>query len=112
MHEAALTQGLMKILMTEAQRHQVTRITRVRLKIGTLRAVEPQSMAFCFNAFADGTLAQDAELVIDVLPAMAQCQHCGSEFVVIKFHFQCDRCQSREVQLIQGNELYIESFDA
>lgn len=112
MHEAALTQGLVKILIAEAGRHQVARITRVRLKIGAMRAVEPQSIAFCFSAFAAGTVAENAELTIDVMPAIARCQRCGTEFVVKKFHFQCSRCHHREVQLIQGNELYIESFDA
>ncbi|WHP32169.1 hydrogenase maturation nickel metallochaperone HypA [Trabulsiella odontotermitis] len=112
MHEAALTQGLVKILIAEAERHQVERITRVRLKIGKMRAVEPQSMTFCFAAFAAGTLAEDAELVIDALPAIARCQACGNDFEVIKFHFQCALCHSRDVQLIQGDELYIESFDA
>lgn len=112
MHEAALTQGLVKILIAEAQRHQVTRITRVSLKIGKMRAVEPQSMTFCFAAFAAGTLAEDAELIIEALPAIAHCEACGVDFDVIKFHFQCTRCHSREVQLVQGDELYIESFDA
>lgn len=112
MHEAVLTQGLLKLLLAEAQRHQLTRITRVRLKIGAMRAVEPQSVAFCFTAFAAGTLAEDAELIIDALPAIAHCADCGDNFAVIKFHFQCPRCHSREVQLIQGDELYIESFDA
>jgi hydrogenase nickel incorporation protein HypA/HybF len=112
MHEAALTQGLVKILVAEAGRHQVTAITRVRLKVGTMRAVEPQSMTFCFAAFAAGTIAENAELIIDALPAIAHCQACGEDFEVIKFHFQCALCHSREVQLIQGDELYIESFDA
>jgi len=112
MHEAALTQGLVKLLVAEAQRHQVTRITRVRLKIGSMRAVEPQSMTFCFAAFAAGTVAEDAELLIEALPAIARCSACGEDFEVIKFHFQCALCHSREVQLIQGDELYIESFDA
>nr|WP_318381433.1 hydrogenase maturation nickel metallochaperone HypA [uncultured Enterobacter sp.] len=112
MHEAALTQGLVRILLSEAQRHQVTQITRVRLKVGQLRAVEPQSLAFCFTAFAAGTLAEAAELIIESLPAVAHCADCNADFDVIKFHFQCTRCHSREVQLIQGDELYIESFDA
>ncbi|MCW2473954.1 hydrogenase maturation nickel metallochaperone HypA [Candidatus Symbiopectobacterium sp. NZEC151] len=112
MHEAALTQGLVNILLAEAQRHQVTRITRVRLRIGKMRAVEPQSMAFCFNAFSAGTLAEHAELIIEALPAIARCDACGEDFEVIKFHFQCSGCHSRRVRLIQGDELYIESFDA
>lgn len=112
MHEAALTQSLVKILLAQAQHHQVARITCVRLRIGKMRAVEPQSMAFCFNAFSAGTLAEDAELIIEVMPAIARCDACGADFEVIKFHFQCSGCHSRRVRLIQGDELYIESFDA
>lgn len=112
MHEAALTQGLVKILLREAERHQVRSIKRVWLKVGRMKAIEPQALIFCFGAFTEGTLAEGAELIIDPVPAMASCHGCGSDFEVIKFHFQCPRCQSRDVTLIQGDELYIESFDA
>lgn len=112
MHEAALTQGLVSILLAEAERHQVKKITRVRLKVGKMRAVEPQSIAFCFGAFTEGTVAEGAELVIDAVAVIARCHTCDSDFEAIKFHFQCTRCQSRDVVLVQGNELCIESFEA
>ncbi|WP_253073518.1 hydrogenase maturation nickel metallochaperone HypA [Sodalis ligni] len=112
MHEAALTQGLVNILLKEAARHQVRSITLVRLKVGRMKAVEPQALVFCFGAFTEGTLAEGAELIIEPVPAVATCRGCGGDFEVIKFHFQCPRCQSRDVVLIQGDELYIESFDA
>lgn len=112
MHEAALSQGLVNILLAEARRHRVRSISRVWLKVGRLKAVEPQALAFCFELFTEGTLAEGAELIIDHVAARARCQACGNEFEVIKFHFQCTCCQSRDVGLLAGEELYIESFDA
>lgn len=112
MHEAALSQGLIAILLAEASRHQVGAIRRVTLKVGQLKAVEPQALAFCFEQFCQGTIAEGAELVIDAVGARARCHACGNDFAVIKFRFQCTRCDSRDVGLITGEELYIESFDA
>ncbi len=112
MHEAALTQGLVAILLAEAQRHGVRAITRVRLRVGQLKAVEPQALVFCFELFTEGTLAEGAELIIESVAAQARCRACRRDFQVIKFHFQCTRCHSQDVELLSGEELYIESFDA
>lgn len=112
MHEAAIVEGLMRILERQAAQHGVSAIRCVHLKVGRLRAVEPQQLVSCFEMFAEGTLADGAVLAIEELPVRARCKSCGNEFEVPRYRFQCPACGAGEVDVIQGQELYIESFEA
>ncbi len=112
MHEAAIVAGLMKILERQAALHGVSRIGRVNLKVGRLKAVEPQALVACFEIFAEGGVAEGAELCVDHLPVRGRCGACGCDFEVKGYRFRCPRCGGGDVAVTGGEELYIESFEA
>jgi hydrogenase nickel incorporation protein HypA/HybF len=53
------------------------RITRVRLAVGDLAAVEPELLAFAWEACVDGTPDAGATLEVDWRPARQTCAACG-----------------------------------
>jgi hydrogenase nickel incorporation protein HypA/HybF len=112
MHETAIVAGLMRILEEKAAQHRAERISRVTVKVGRLRAVEPQQLCACFEMFAEGTVAEGALLVVEPVAVRARCKACGVEFDVPRYRFECPACAGNEVDVIQGQELYIESFEA
>jgi hydrogenase nickel incorporation protein HypA/HybF len=112
MHETAIVEGLLRILEAQADRHRVTRILSVTVKVGRLRAVEPAQLAGCFEMFAEGTVAAGAQLKIEAVPVRARCKVCAVEFEVPRFRFECPACGGGDVDVVQGQELYIESFEA
>jgi hydrogenase nickel incorporation protein HypA/HybF len=112
MHETAIVTGLMRIIETQAAQHGATRVSRVRLKVGRLRAVEPQQLRSCFEMFAEGTVAEGAQLLIDTVGVRGRCRACKTEFDVPRFRFECPQCAGKDIEVIQGQELYIESFEA
>lgn len=112
MHEASIVEGLMRILEQQAARHGVSAIRRVNVKAGRLRAVEPRQLVSCFEMFAEGTVADGAELIVDEVPVRTRCKACGREFDVPRYRFECPDCGGGDVDVIQGQELYIESFEA
>lgn len=112
MHETAIVAELIRLIEAQAARHNATRVVRVTLKVGRLRAVEPQQLASCFALFAEGTVAEGAELVIDMLGVRGRCRTCAAEFAVANYHFVCPTCAGSDIEVIQGQELYIESFEA
>ncbi|MBI4983866.1 MAG: hydrogenase maturation nickel metallochaperone HypA [Rhodocyclales bacterium] len=111
MHETAIVQGLMRILTRQAAAHRIERVSRVTVKVGRLRAVEPQQLKSCFEMFAEGTLADGAELVVDEVGVRGRCKDCGSEFDVPRFRFECPTCGGTRVEVTRGQELYIENFE-
>jgi hydrogenase nickel incorporation protein HypA/HybF len=112
MHETVIVEGLMRILEQQAARHGAERILRVRVKAGRLRAVEPAQLVSCFEMFAEGTIAEGATLTVETVPVRARCKACGTEFEVPRYRFECPGCGGGDVEVVQGQELYIESFDA
>lgn len=112
MHETAIVEGLMRILEKQAAQHGAERILRVRVRVGRLRAVEPAQLSACFDMFAEGTVAEGATLAIEEVPVRARCKSCATEFEVPRYRFECPGCGGGDVEVVQGQELYIVSFDA
>ena len=112
MHETAIVTGLIRIIETQAARHGSTLVSKVRLKVGRLRAVEPQQLSLCFEMFAEGTVAEGAELIIDVVAVRGRCRACATEFDVPRFRFKCPQCDGNDIEVTQGQELYVESLEA
>lgn len=112
MHETTIVMGLIRIVETHAARVGASCVTRIRLKVGRLRAVEPQQLCSCFEMFAEGTVAEGAELAIDLLGVRGRCRACATEFAVANYHFACPACAGNDIEVIQGQELYVESFEA
>ena len=61
MHELSITRNVVAIV---SERAVGQRVTRVRLEIGRLTAVVPDSIRFCFDICAQGTPLAGAELEI------------------------------------------------
>ena len=61
MHELSITRNVVAIV---SERAVGQRVTRVRLEIGRLSAVVPDSIRFCFDICAQGTPLAGAELEI------------------------------------------------
>jgi hydrogenase nickel incorporation protein HypA/HybF len=60
-HELSITRNVVAIV---SERAVGQRMTRVRLEIGRLSAVVPDSIRFCFDICAQGTPLEGAELEI------------------------------------------------
>lgn len=111
MHEASIVSGLMKLLLDQAAKHAIDRVSRVTVRVGKLRAVEPRALVACFDVFAEDTIADGAELVVDVVGIGAHCDDCKEEFEVNGYVFRCARCQGSHLTITSGEELYIEFFE-
>jgi hydrogenase nickel incorporation protein HypA/HybF len=89
----------------------VPRVRSVRLRIGGMAGVVPESLRFCFEVASEGTVAQGAELLIDEVPIRCRCANCNGEFSVERFLFLCPTCGIPDVEVISGNELDVVELD-
>lgn len=111
MHEMSLCEGVMQVIEEHASRQGFTRVAVVRLEIGDLAGVEPESMRFCFDVITRGTLADGARLEIVNLPGQAWCLHCGKT-VTIKQRFDaCPECDGYPLQVTGGDEMRIRDLE-
>ncbi len=86
-------------------------MTKVYLKVGHLRQIVPSALAFSFELVAHGTPAEGAELEMQQVPATGLCKDCGEESRLAAFPLQCGSCRSNDLELIQGEELLVESLE-
>lgn len=107
MHELAITRNIVAIVTEAAQGRKVRRVT---LEVGELSGVMTDSIAFCFDAVAQGTVLEKAELDIQVIPGRARCSACGAEFATATLYAPCP-CGSHRREQLQGEELNVKTME-
>lgn len=110
MHELAITQSILQIATDEAQRIGASQIKVIRLKVGTLTDIVPDSVQFYLDSLTPGTIAAGVRLETIVVPVGATCPGCGHFFVVQNYDLNCPECGSVG-KITQGRELQVESLE-
>ena len=108
MHELSIAESVVQV----ASRHAGgRRVTKVYLKVGHLRQIVPSALLFSFELVAHGTPAEGAELEMQQIPATGVCRDCGEESRLAAFPLQCGSCHSHDLEIIEGEELLVESLE-
>lgn len=109
MHEMAVAQGILAIALEAAGGRPVTRI---RLRVGRLHALVPESLEFSFRLAAEHTPAALARLEMQEVPARVRCRACGSEGEPDLLLFSCPACGASEVEFVAGEELEVDAVES
>ena len=110
MHELGVAGEILEVALSEADRHAAKKVTSIRLRVGVLRAIEPENLSFLFEHLSRGTPAEGARLEIVEEPIRVDCEACGvSE--ARAFTFECPRCKGSGVSVTGGDSLSILSLD-
>ena len=110
MHELGIANEILGVALSEADRHAATKVTSIRLRVGVLRAVEPENLSFLFGHLARGTPAEGALLEIVEEPVRVECAACGTT-EARSFTFECPRCKGPDISVTGGDSLSILSLD-
>jgi hydrogenase nickel incorporation protein HypA/HybF len=107
MHELAIAQNILEIVQQYVRPDQMKEVRSVRLRIGALSGIVPESLEFCFNAIVSDTAMTGASLDIERVPTRADCPDCGSSFGIDDPVFSCPSCGGRGIKLVSGTELQV-----
>jgi hydrogenase nickel incorporation protein HypA/HybF len=107
MHEMSIAQSLLEIIREEMAQHDAKVLKSVRLHIGQLSAIVPDSLSFCFEVMTSGTELEGAKLIMEIIPLRGFCKGCSQEFEIRDYAFECPHCGSREIDTISGQDLSI-----
>jgi hydrogenase nickel incorporation protein HypA/HybF len=77
MHEMGVAAEVRRIARDSVADRSAGRITCVRLAVGDLAAVEPELLAYAWEALVAGTPEEGSVLEIDWRPARQTCRVCG-----------------------------------
>lgn len=111
MHEMSIAVELIGRLEELAREHNLVRINAFTVRAGVLRGIVPEALEMAFAEVAKDTVAEGAELTLDVAPARARCRLCGERFAPTVDSFLCPVCNQADVEIIEGNEILLLTLD-
>ena len=108
MHELSLADAVVAIVRDHAQGR---RVNGVDVKVGRLRQVVPDALAFAFELVAAGTNVEGAALNIEHVPVGVRCIACAAITEQQEFPFACVACGSLAVDVVSGEELLVDAVE-
>ncbi|MGD0340246.1 MAG: hydrogenase maturation nickel metallochaperone HypA [Bacteroidales bacterium] len=111
MHEISIAENLSVIVLEAANRENLSRVTKINICFGQLVQIVPAIFEFAFRETVRGSVAQDAELSLEIMPVKLKCKMCSSEFNIQENFFVCSNCGSTDLTIIQGKELFVTSIE-
>ena len=111
MHELAICQSLMEQVESIANERDAKCVTSITIGIGPLSGVEFQLLKNAYPIASAGTVAEDAELIIEHLPIKVRCNQCGAESDALPNKLTCKQCGDWRTTLISGDEMMLMSLE-
>jgi hydrogenase nickel incorporation protein HypA/HybF len=111
MHEIRLATDLARIVNETAIRENLARVTRINIQFGEMIQVVPEIFRFAFSEAVKGTNAEHAEVDLEIIPIALRCNNCMREFVINDLVFRCNYCDSVNLEIIHGKEMFIKSLE-
>lgn len=107
MHEFSIVTALLEMCEKNAKENNASKITKVEIKVGKLSGVEPHLLETAFNTFKEETICDGAEFVMQIQDIVVRCRSCQSEATLSKNEFTCPTCNSTELSIVDGEEMYL-----
>lgn len=112
MHELGIVYEIAKTVENVVAQNRLSKVDAIILQIGELSTVIPKYIRDCYPAAVDGTMLEETELKIEILPGNARCDECGKVYNVIKNRGTCPGCGGREREILSGKEFMIKEIIA
>ena len=107
MHEMSIAQSLIDVVKEEMLKNNAKTLRSVRVNIGQMTAIVPDSLSFCFEVIIGGTELEGARLIMDLIPLVGYCDECRDEFEIKDYAFVCPKCGGTKIRTIAGQDLSI-----
>jgi hydrogenase nickel incorporation protein HypA/HybF len=112
MHELSIVTSIVETVTESLTAYPGARVLEVRLRVGALASVVPDSLEFCYGIASEGTPLEGSRLVVNVLPVVVHCERCAQDAELDGVQsFRCPRCGELCGEIRQGRELEIESIE-
>jgi len=111
MHELSVCQALVGQVENLLKDHYAHRVAQITLGIGPLSGVEPNLLEQAYTIARAGTVAGEAELIVESIPVRVHCDTCGAETSVLPNRLVCGECGDWHTRLISGDECMLMSVE-
>lgn len=111
MHELGVVFYVVRDVKQVAEENQVEKVESVTLQIGEVTGIIPEYLTDCWNwARKKEPVMEEAELLIEPIPAVSFCEDCGREYPTVQYAKICPHCGSERTYLLKGSEFLIKEI--
>lgn len=113
MHELSIAHGILHNLAPwlSAQDENL-RVVKIIIKAGPLRAVVPEALVSAWEIVRNEHIkTKNSLLEVDETYVKVACKDCGENWDAERAIFKCPKCNSQNLEIGGGNELFIESIE-
>ncbi len=107
MHELSVCQSIIQQVTDIAITHSARSVKKVTVMIGPLAGVEPDLLTQAFPIARAGTVADEAELLIESLPLRVRCRSCAAETEAQPNRLICGACGDWQTEVVSGDEMLL-----
>ena len=110
MHEIGVVRQVIRTVEDFAKENDIKEVTGIVLDVGELSLVIPKYIDDIYQFTVKGTILENAELTMNVIPGMAECEECDEIFNVIEHEGYCPNCGSFEKEILSGKDFLIKEI--
>ena len=111
-HELGVTFYIMDYLEKIAKENDIEKIRKGVLELGEVSTVVESYLQNCWMWAAKRRLLfEEAELIVETLPAITYCEDCEKTYSTVEYGKICPYCDSEHTYLLQGNEFNIKEIE-
>lgn len=107
MHELALAQNIIETVHQAVPPGTLNHVRVVRVQVGAMAGVIPDSLEFSFNALVSETSLSRVRMEIEHTPFVVECEACGKRSTNETGISYCDQCGSGKTTILSGTELRV-----
>jgi hydrogenase nickel incorporation protein HypA/HybF len=111
MHEFSIVRSLLDLVERYVRENGGGRVTRVVVRVGVVSGADPYLLRTAFETFREGTVAEGAELEIEIERMRLRCLDCGKETEREEPRFSCPSCGSLHVEVSGGEDLILKRLE-
>lgn len=111
MHELSVCLALLEQVASIAAQKQSQRVARIELRVGPLSGVESELLRNAWPLASAGTIAVDAELVIEEAAVVVRCSACNSDTPARPNRLVCGQCGDFRTSLVSGDEMILQRVE-
>jgi hydrogenase nickel incorporation protein HypA/HybF len=114
MHELAVTEGILKVVLRHAAMNEASRVVGIGLRIGELSDLADEWLQRYFDYLSRDTIAAGAHIRVERIPVVFRCEACGETFPVKLSETKdiaCPFCGSGKAILVSGREFTVQQIE-
>lgn len=111
MHELRIATDLVEMVEGHAAEAGLGAVRRVNVSFGQFIQIVPDLFEAAFRIATADTIAEGAEISIEIIAPELRCLDCGSVYIPSEDLNGCSVCGSHEIDIVHGKELFIKSIE-